>query len=229
VTSFEPGPATFAALTLGSGNRWRIIASRVAIEDFGPLPSLCVPHFKIKPSARCEAFLTAYAQAGGPHHNAVCLGDARRRLSLAAALIGAEFTGSDAMLLGLDLGTTNVKAVVAELDGYVRGEYSVPIALLHVPNGGVEQEIEEIWAVTLARHSPSHPKCGPARAFRLWASRARAAPLQLLDAHHRPLGRVISWLDARGAADDDGSRRELGRQWFVDHIAHGGSALAAGN
>ena len=91
VTSFEPGPATFAALTLGPANRWRIIVSPVTIEDYGPLPSLCVPHFKIRPAGDVRPFLTAYANAGGPHHNAVCFGDARRRLEMAAALIGADY------------------------------------------------------------------------------------------------------------------------------------------
>lgn len=91
VTSFEPGPATFAALTPGPANRWRIIASPVTIEDYGPLPSLCVPHFKMKPAGDVRSFLTAYAHAGGPHHNAVCFGDARRRIEMAAAMIGAEY------------------------------------------------------------------------------------------------------------------------------------------
>ncbi|MEK7684541.1 MAG: hypothetical protein AAB466_03875 [Verrucomicrobiota bacterium] len=91
VTSFEPGPATFAALALGPKGRWRIIASPVTIEDYGPLPSLCVPHFKIKPAGDVRPFLTAYAKAGGPHHNAVCFGDARRRLRMAAEMIGADF------------------------------------------------------------------------------------------------------------------------------------------
>ena len=92
VTSFEPGPATFAALTLGPNAKWHIIAAPVTIEDFGPLPGFCVPHFKLKPASGVRQFLTSYAKAGGPHHNAVCFGDARRRLQIAAALIGADFT-----------------------------------------------------------------------------------------------------------------------------------------
>jgi len=55
------------------------------------LPSLCVPHFKLKPAGDVRRFLTDYANAGGPHHNAVCFGDARRRLRLAAKLLGAEY------------------------------------------------------------------------------------------------------------------------------------------
>ncbi len=91
VTSFEPGPATFMALTLGPGGKWRIIAAPTSIADFGPLPDFCVPHFKLRPNHEVRNFLTAYALAGGPHHNAVCFGDARRRLRLAAGFIGADY------------------------------------------------------------------------------------------------------------------------------------------
>jgi L-arabinose isomerase len=91
VSAFEPGPATFVALTLGPAQTWRIICARAEILDYGPLPEFCVPHFKLKPATDVRDFLTAYAKAGGPHHNAVCFGDARRRLKLAARLMHAEF------------------------------------------------------------------------------------------------------------------------------------------
>jgi len=90
VTSFEPGPATLMALTLGPGQKWRIIAGLGEIENFGPLPDFCVPHFKFKPAREVREFLTCYATAGGPHHNAVGFGDARPRLRFAAALLGAD-------------------------------------------------------------------------------------------------------------------------------------------
>lgn len=90
VTSFEPGPATLTALTLAPGGQWRFIVSLGTIDDFGPLPDFCVPHFKFRPRSDIRTFLTAYAQAGGPHHNAICFGDARRRLRFAARLIGAD-------------------------------------------------------------------------------------------------------------------------------------------
>ena len=90
VSSFEPGPATFMALALGPDG-WRIIVTTATIEDYGPLPGFYVPHFKLKPTSGARNFLTAYARAGGPHHNAVCFGDARRRLALAAGLVGARY------------------------------------------------------------------------------------------------------------------------------------------
>jgi L-arabinose isomerase len=91
VTSFAPGPATLMALTLGPESRWRIIACAAAIEDYGPLSSLCVPHFKLRVAGDVRALLSAYARAGGPHHNAVCFGDARPRLRMVADLMGAEY------------------------------------------------------------------------------------------------------------------------------------------
>jgi L-arabinose isomerase len=91
VTSFAPGPATLAALTLASAGQWRLIAAPVTIDDFGPLPGFCVPHCLVRPANDVRRFLTDYAQAGGPHHNTLCFGDARRRLRMAAKLINADY------------------------------------------------------------------------------------------------------------------------------------------
>ncbi len=91
VTTFAPGPATLCALTLGPKGRWRLIAGRVTIDDFGPLASLPVPHCKVLAPIDVRQWLTAYAQAGGPHHHAICWGDARPRLRLAAKLLDADY------------------------------------------------------------------------------------------------------------------------------------------
>lgn len=91
LTSFEPGPATLMALTLVAGGRWRLIASPMTIADWGPLDSMEMPHFKLAPGGDVREFLTAYAKAGGPHHNAVCFGDARERLKAAAKLLDADY------------------------------------------------------------------------------------------------------------------------------------------
>ncbi len=91
VASFEPGPATLMALTLGPNHRWRVVAAPVVIEDFAPLPDMAVPHSKVQPAGDVRDFLTAYAKAGGPHHNALCFGDARGRLRTAAAMLDADY------------------------------------------------------------------------------------------------------------------------------------------
>ncbi len=90
--SLQPGPATLAALTLGPHGRWRLIAGRMRIEDFGPLQNMQAPHFKLAPeNADVRDWLTAYATAGGPHHNAVCFGDARGQIRAVAELIDADY------------------------------------------------------------------------------------------------------------------------------------------
>jgi L-arabinose isomerase len=91
VTTFQPGPATLCALTLGPGQRWRLIASRMMIEEYGPLADLPAPHAKTAPAGDVRQWLTAYAEAGGPHHHAICLGDARPRLKIAARLLDADY------------------------------------------------------------------------------------------------------------------------------------------
>lgn len=92
VVVMRPGPATLCALAQGPGGRWRLIASRVEIADFGPLPGMTVPHAKaVIPDGDVRDWLTSYARAGGPHHHALCFGDARRRVRLAAELLGADY------------------------------------------------------------------------------------------------------------------------------------------
>jgi L-arabinose isomerase len=91
VNCFEPGPATLCALALGPNHRWRFIASSVEIQDFGPLPTLPTPHCKIKFRDDVRRWLTRYALAGGPHHHAICFGDARSRIELAARMLDADY------------------------------------------------------------------------------------------------------------------------------------------
>jgi xylulokinase len=131
------------------------------------------------------------------------------------------------MFLGLDLGTTNVKALVADGMGKVLAQGSAAISLYPVEHGGVEQDLEEIWSATLAaigqvtRSLPSHT-------IRAIGVSSQGGALQILDADYRPVGRVISWLDQRGHAEDAKLTAELGRDWFLQRIGHGRSGLAIG-
>ncbi len=92
VVSLQPGPATLCALTLGPAGRWRLVVSRMDVANFGPLESMVVPHFKLRiMDGDVREWLTAYAKAGGPHHNALCFGDATERLKLVARMLDADF------------------------------------------------------------------------------------------------------------------------------------------
>ena len=131
------------------------------------------------------------------------------------------------MLLGIDLGTSNVKALVTTERGEVLAQSGCPIALHHVENGGVEQDLEEIWSATLSaiRQATSNLD---AREVQAMGISSQGGALQLLDADRKPLGRVISWLDRRGRKHDAALTSELGEGWFTQRIGHGGSGVAIG-
>jgi L-arabinose isomerase len=88
---YEPGPATLAVLTLVDHQRWRIIASPVEVADFGPLPQADTPQTKVVVRQDVRDWLNAYGSAGGPHHMAMCFGDACGQLKVLAHLLGADF------------------------------------------------------------------------------------------------------------------------------------------
>ena len=92
LTSLEPGEATFCALVVdyNATDNYKIITAHGEVEDFGPLPQLAVPHFKFRPDIPVRDFLTRYVELGGPHHNAVCFGDALRKLEAFAEAAGLD-------------------------------------------------------------------------------------------------------------------------------------------
>ena len=92
VPEMRSGPATLFALVQGPGGRWRFVVSAVTLEPFEPLRDLTVPQFALTPDGRdVRDWLTCYAKAGGPHHNAVCPGDARPALYVLAGLLDADY------------------------------------------------------------------------------------------------------------------------------------------
>jgi len=131
------------------------------------------------------------------------------------------------MFLGLDLGTTNVKAVVTDAEGAVRARGAAPVPLHHVGERGVEQDIDEIWAAVLAALAEAGGSCDLAGVRAVGVS-AQGGALQLFDADLCPIGRVISWLDRRSASQNEELNRRLGPHWFARHIGHGRGGAAIG-
>lgn len=121
------------------------------------------------------------------------------------------------MFLGLDLGTSNVKAVVVDGNGRLSGESSVPIARVALPGGGIEQDIDEIWAAACQAIRMVTSGMDARRIEALGVS-SQGAALQLLDAAGRPLGPVISWLDCRGESYDESLSRRWGDERLVEHL-----------
>jgi xylulokinase len=131
------------------------------------------------------------------------------------------------MYLGLDLGTTNVKALVVEDGGRIMAEGTAPVERYCTPDGGIEQDIEQIWKAVVAsvKIATDHLDAASIRAVGV---SSQGGALQVLDAHDQPLGRVISWLDTRGEADDIALTAELGTDFFARHIGCGMSSVPLG-
>jgi len=120
------------------------------------------------------------------------------------------------MFLGLDLGTTNAKALVVDRGGRVVASGSAAVSRQCTPDGGVEQDIEQIWHATCqaVRQAAS---AVDAAAIEAVGVSSQGGALQLLDGEDRPLGPVISWLDSRGRPFDEQLVRELGEEFFAAH------------
>lgn len=131
------------------------------------------------------------------------------------------------MYLGFDLGTTNVKAVVVDSDGSVIATGSSPVDRFATPDGGIEQDIEQIWDA--ARKAIRQATSGlDAAAIRSVGVSSQGGSLQILDAEEQPVGRVISWLDSRGAPFDRKITAELGEEFLAEHIGHRTSTMTIG-
>jgi L-arabinose isomerase len=85
------GEVTFFSLVQAGSGKWRAIASAMDIIEWLPVENIPCPQFKLVPRVNVRDWLTSYAKAGGPHHNAVCFGDARNRLKLAFEILGVEY------------------------------------------------------------------------------------------------------------------------------------------
>ncbi len=132
------------------------------------------------------------------------------------------------MFLGIDLGTSNVKAILIDRSGKALVRGSAPVARRCTPDGGVEQDIEEIWqSVCLAIRQAVVAEGTTARVEALGVS-SQGGALQLLDAGLKPLGPVISWMDGRGGPLNRRLIEELGEDFFVEHVGSRGCLITPG-
>jgi xylulokinase len=131
------------------------------------------------------------------------------------------------MYLGFDLGTTNVKAVVVDRQRRVVASASAPVDRFVTPDGGVEQDIEQIWdaVCNVVRQIANSLNVETIQSVGV---SSQGGAMQLLDARERPLGRVISWLDGRGGPFDRRITRELGESYLAEHIGSAASMVAIG-
>jgi xylulokinase len=118
-------------------------------------------------------------------------------------------------LVGVDIGTSSVKALLVGCDGTPHAESAVDYPLARPRPGHAEQDPEDLVSSTVAAvrglvdRAPA--AAGRVRALAIVAQRE---PAVLVDRRGAPLGPAISWLDRRSAAVLDEVCTQVGRDRY---------------
>jgi ABC-type Fe3+ transport system permease subunit len=101
------------------------------------------------------------------------------------------------LLVGLDLGTTAVKALLCDTTGQVVATAVRPYELVRPQPGWVEQDLDEVWQaiVETVRQVVAHTAPGQ-RVAAISLSVASGTTVLVGD-DGQPLGRALSWMDTR--------------------------------
>ncbi len=106
------------------------------------------------------------------------------------------------LLLGVDAGTSSVKAVLLDLRGNLCAVCQAEYPLHHLRSGWVEQEPEDWWTATCkaVRGALAKVEHGPERVLGMAVS-SQAPTLLPLDRSGRPLRPAMIWMDRRAEAE----------------------------
>ena len=126
------------------------------------------------------------------------------------------------MYLGVDLGTTNVKAVVVDDGGRIVAVGAAPVDRFCTPDGGVEQDIEQIWEATRSAIRQAVDGTGAGE----HSGRRRVEPGRrhaVARSARQPAGTGHQLAgSAAGSPTTPQLTAELGSEFFARHIGHGG-------
>ncbi len=129
--------------------------------------------------------------------------------------------------LGIDLGTTNIKAQIVDEGGKIASSGSSAVSVEHSAEGAAEQDMEEIWTATTAAVRQATANGNGKDVCAIGIS-SQGGALQILDSAGRPSGKVIGWQDSRGRPWDRALTARLGEPWFIPRCGHRKSDSAVG-
>lgn len=120
------------------------------------------------------------------------------------------------VLIGLDIGTTNVKAGAFTRDGRPITSASVPTPTTRLPGGGAEYDPEGIWqgAAGVLWQVVRELKSEPVLGLAICGMAEAGVPV---DAQGRALGPAISWFDPRTRPQAERLTREIGAEEIFQH------------
>ncbi|MGI1663866.1 FGGY family carbohydrate kinase [Palleronia sp. KMU-117] len=115
------------------------------------------------------------------------------------------------VVLAVDEGTTNSKAVLVRNDGAIIASGSAPVPISHPQSGWVEQDAKEIWAATQSAIRDCLAACPDAEIVALGLSNQRESILIWDRETGEPLGPVITW-QCRRTAPECAALRDAGHE-----------------
>ena len=104
------------------------------------------------------------------------------------------------MILSIDQGTTNSKAVLVDEAGQVAGYGAAPVGLASPRPGWVEQDADEIWSSVLAAVAAVRASAPYASLAGVTLANQRESVVAWRRSTGEPLGPVIGWQDRRTAS-----------------------------
>lgn len=113
-------------------------------------------------------------------------------------------------VLGIDLGTSAVKAAVYTFDGVMHASGSCPVALRHLGPGRTEQDLDDFYRAAAAATRACLAEGFASERIGAVAMAGQMAGVGIVDKGHRPLAAFDSWLDTRCGDIVDELSRTLG-------------------
>lgn len=121
-------------------------------------------------------------------------------------------------VLGIDVGTTSVKAIAFDADGQVLVQTQQEYPTFFPERGWAEQEPQDWWAavVALLRQLLASPPGADLRIHAVGVS-SQAPSCVPVDRHGEPLGRAMIWMDRRADAEARWLSEKLGPDRVVEY------------
>jgi len=114
----------------------------------------------------------------------------------------------DTLILGIDVGTTNAKAILATPEGVVKAQATASYPLLTPRPGFVEQNAEDWWegVAEVSRGVMQAAAAKPEQIAAIGIS-GQGCAATLIDAEGKPLRPSIIWMDARSESESETMRQ----------------------
>ncbi|MBD3307689.1 hypothetical protein GF339_14735 [candidate division KSB3 bacterium] len=117
------------------------------------------------------------------------------------------------LLLGVDVGTTGVKAVIFDLEGHLQASGQAEHPIAHPHPGWAEQHPEDWWEATCQAIQQALAAVPEGAQCVAGVAVSSQAPTMLpLDREGRPVRPALIWMDRRAEAEAEALRTQLGAE-----------------